>query len=67
MLISLFKLIALLIDFLIGEMLREFDAQTMRMTEKVRRQINEDRSLVKEKIIAFFMPKISELLKQYFV
>lgn len=48
-------------------MLREFDAQTVRMTEKVRRQIAEDRLLVKEKIIVLFMPKIADLLREYLV
>jgi len=48
-------------------MLKEFDSQTIRMTEKVRRQIKEDRTLVKEKITAVFMQKISDLLREYSV
>ena len=46
-------------------MLKEYDAQTERLSNKARRQINEDRAIIKEKILAIFMPKIVELLKEY--
>jgi hypothetical protein len=46
-------------------MIKEFDAQTARLTEKASRQINEDRARVKESIGDIFLPKIVTLLKEF--
>jgi hypothetical protein len=46
-------------------MMKEFDAQTMRVTERVNRQINEERQSLREKINVIFMPKITEVLREF--
>lgn len=46
-------------------MMKEFDAQTVRLTDRASRQISEERTMMKEKIVAIFMPKISDLLKEF--
>jgi hypothetical protein len=46
-------------------MMKEFDAQTLRVTERVSRQINEDRQMIKEKINGILMPKITDLLREF--
>lgn len=48
-----------------GDMLKELDDQTRRFTSRLRRQKNDDRLLIREKILAVFMPKIVGLLKEF--
>ena len=48
-----------------GDLLKELDDQTRRFTSRLRRQKNDDRLLIREKILATFMPKIVALLKEY--
>lgn len=48
-----------------SDMMKEFDAQTLRVSERVTRQINQERSLVKEKINQILFPKVSDLLKEF--
>ena len=46
-------------------MMKEFDAQTERVSERVSRQINEDRTLIQEKMHAVLMPKLTGILREY--
>ena len=48
-----------------GDMLKELDDQTRRFTSRLRRQKNEDRLLIRKKILETFMPKIVAILKEY--
>ena len=48
-----------------ADMMKEFDAQTCRVTERVSRQINEDRQTMREKVSVILMPKVSELLREF--
>jgi hypothetical protein len=46
-------------------MMKEFDAQTTRVTERVNRQINEERQSMREKINVILMPRITEVLREF--
>lgn len=46
-------------------MMKEFDAQTLRMSDRVYRQLNEERSLIHDKLHAILLPKIVDLLREY--
>jgi hypothetical protein len=46
-------------------MMKEFDAQTQRVSERVSRQINEERTQIQEKMHAVLMPKLIAILREY--
>ena len=46
-------------------MMKEFDAQTIRVSERVSRQMNEERQLIHEKIRAVLIPKITDILRDF--
>ena len=48
-----------------SEMMKQFDAQTQRAADKVSRQINEDRTIIQEKIQGVIIPRIIEILRQH--
>jgi hypothetical protein len=45
--------------------MKEFDAQTQRVSERVSRQINEERTIIQEKMHGVLMPKIVQILREY--
>ncbi len=48
-----------------SDMMKEYDAQTLRVSEKVSRQLNEERASLKEKVHAVLMPKMIDALREY--
>lgn len=50
-----------------SDMMKEFDAQTQRVSERVSRQINEERTVIQEKMHGVLMPKIVTILREYSV
>lgn len=46
-------------------MVKEFEAQAIRLSERASRQTNDERIFIKEKIMNIFMPKIVDLLKEF--
>ncbi len=46
-------------------MMKEFDAQTQRVSERVSRQINEERTIIQEKMHGVLMPKIIQIFRDY--
>ena len=46
-------------------MIRQFDEQTARLSDKLRREIDEERNKLGEKIRIIFFRKLNELLRDY--
>ena len=45
--------------------MKEFDAQTQRVSERVSRQINEERTIIQEKMHGILMPKVIDILRDH--
>jgi hypothetical protein len=48
-----------------SDMMKEYDAQTLRVSEKVQRQLSEERLSLKDKVHAILMPKMIDLLRDF--
>ncbi len=48
-----------------ADMMKHFDAQTQRTSERLQRQLSEERTLVKERLHQVLLPKIIDLLREY--
>ncbi len=48
-----------------ADMMKEFDAQTQRVSERVSRQINEERTVIQEKMHGVLIPRIAATLREH--
>jgi hypothetical protein len=48
-----------------SDLIREFDAQTMRVSQTYTRQLKEERSIIKEKLFAILLPKVAMVLREF--
>ena len=46
-------------------MIRQFDEQTTRVSDKLRRELDEERKKMSEKIRSLFIKKLNDLLRDY--
>lgn len=53
------------LELMKSEMMKEFDAQTKRISERVSRQINEERTIIQEKMQGVLMPRIIDILREH--
>lgn len=46
-------------------MMREFEKDTFKMKERLIRQLNDEKSIIREKIFGFLWPRIRDMLREY--
>ena len=48
-----------------SDMMKEYEAQTVRVSERVSRQLSEERASLRERVHALLMPKLADMLREY--